>query len=206
MVEDNCVFCNYENIKGDVLEESGNFFIKVGKGILAPGHVMVITKKHEPCFGALSSQLLDEFEHIKKNLIDNLKNKFSEPIVHEHGNYSQTINHAHMHFIPKKNELYDLSDFVNSIFLDLNKTEIHTITSLFDIFNKEGSYLYLEENNQKWIFHTKGLPDGKYTFRKEFARLTGFHNLMDWRNISKEDQVRNDEWVNLTKQAWRQNG
>ena len=46
-----CIFCNRGKIKDDILLETKNFFVKVGIGIIAPGHVMLITKKHFKCFG-----------------------------------------------------------------------------------------------------------------------------------------------------------
>ena len=64
----------------------------------------------------------------------------------------------------------------------------------------EGSYFYLEEKSKKWVFHTKNQPEGKFTFRKEFAKLTGLHGLTKWQTIPEEEKQRNNEWVNLTKE------
>jgi len=56
-----CVFCNREEVKEDILWETENFFVKVGVGILAPGHIMLISKKHLSCFGELPDELNQEF-------------------------------------------------------------------------------------------------------------------------------------------------
>ena len=57
MAEEKCIFCNCDSIKEDILWETDNFFVKVGVGILAPGHVMIIPKEHISCYAELSNQL-----------------------------------------------------------------------------------------------------------------------------------------------------
>jgi hypothetical protein len=45
------------------------------------------------------------------------------------------------------------------------------------------------------------LPDKKYTFRKEFVRHSGFHGLIDWKNMPENEKQRNKEWVKITKEV-----
>jgi len=201
MTEEKCIFCKYDSIKEDILWESDNFFVKVGVGLLAPGHVMIIPKEHISCFAELPYQLGKEFISLKENIASRIKSNFSDPIIYEHGVYSQSINHAHLHFIPSKNEFYKLENLRDNIFKGLKSVQISDIFKIRDIFEKEGSYCYLEEKCQKWIFHTKGLPDRKYTFRKEFVRLTGLHGLVDWKNMPENEKQRNKEWVKMTKET-----
>ena len=89
----------------------------------------------------------------------------------------------------------------DNIFKDLESVQISDFFKIRDIFEKEGSYCYLEEKGQKWIFHTKGLPDRKYTFRKEFVKLTGIHGLVDWENMPENEKLRNNGWIKMTKEA-----
>ena len=103
-----CLFCQTHKIKQDILWESENFFVKVGVGILAPGHVMIISKRHLSCFAELFPQFVEEFLSIKKTLHRKIKQNFSEPIIYEHGVYGQTVSHAHINFVPSKNEYYEL--------------------------------------------------------------------------------------------------
>lgn len=200
-----CIFCNYNLVKEDVLWKSDNFFVKVGFGILAPGHVMIIPKKHISCFGKLPKQLINEFISLKEEVLNKIKSNFSEPIIYEHGVYGQTINHAHLHFLPTKNEFYKMGNIKKGLFKDLRSTRINDMFQIIDIFEKEGPYFYLEENDKKWVFHTKGLPEKKYTFRKEFARLTGLHGLKEWQNMDEEEKQRNKGWVKATKEVLNSN-
>src|SRR3989344_72417 len=65
------------------------------------------------------------------------------------------------------------------------------------------NYFYLEENGEKWIFHTKNLPERVLSFRKEFAKFTGLKELKDWRIMNEEEKRRNMEWVNKTKTIFK---
>lgn|SRR3989338_8918195 len=195
----NCLFCQTTKIKEDILWNSKNFYVKVGVGILAPGHVMLIPKVHISCLAELSAPLSKEFLLIKERVINKIKLSFSEPIAYEHGVYGQSVNHAHLHILPQKNQYYRLENLKESLFEGLKSTRIGDFFQLKEIFKEEGSYFYLEAKGQKWIFHTKGKPEGKYTFRKEFARLTGLHGLAKWQTMPEEEKQRNREWADLTK-------
>jgi diadenosine tetraphosphate (Ap4A) HIT family hydrolase len=200
MIEEKCLFCNYNLLKDDILWESDNFFVKVGVGIFAPGHVMIVTKKHISCFGELPKELSKEFLLLKEDIFQKVKLHFSEPVVCENGICGQSVNHAHIHFIPNKSKLYHLEHIKEKIFPDLKSTKIEDIFQIIPVFEKESSYFYLEENGQKWIFHTKSLPKKEYTFRKEFTRLTGLYGLSNWRHMPKEEKIRNKKWVRVTKE------
>ncbi len=193
-----CKFCNNSLMMDDVLWESDNFFVKVGIGILAPGHVMLITKKHLSCFGELPGELIKEFLSLKKGVFNRIKSNFSEPIIYEQGVYSQSVNHAHLHFLPKKGDLYNIENIGGKIFRELESIDIRNFSQIIDFFKKEGSYIYLEENGQKFIFHTKDLPDLKYTFRREFAKLTGL-GLIQWHKMTEDQKKMDIEWIKNTK-------
>tara|TARA_Y100000310_G_scaffold345796_1_gene470067 strand:+ start:3420 stop:4037 length:618 start_codon:yes stop_codon:yes gene_type:complete len=200
MTEKKCIFCDYDLIKNDILLESDNFFVKVGVGILAPGHVMIVTKKHISCFGELPKQLIREFVALKNEVFNRTKSNFSEPIVYEPGIYSQSVSHAHIHFIPNKSDFYHLKNINEKIFKHLKSTKLDDMFQITNVFENEDSYFYLEENDQKWIFHTKDLPEGRYNFRKKFARLTGLYGLSSWENMPDEERIRNKQWIKLTKE------
>ena len=106
---DKCVFCDYDRIKEDILWETENFYVKVGVGILAPGHIMIVSKKHLSCFGEIPDELNEEFTHLIEEVFQKVKSNFSEPIMYEHGVYSQSVPHAHIHFVPKKSDFYSRS-------------------------------------------------------------------------------------------------
>lgn len=194
-----CLFCRRDGIKESTLWETDNFYVKVGIGLLAPGHVMLVSKKHLSCFGELPEELEEEFLSLKRDIFDKVKTNFFEPIIYEHGIYGQSIKHAHIHFIPKKTEFYFLENMHDYLAKKIKPTEIGDIFKIRDIFKEEGSYLYLEDSNKKWVFHTKGLKYGDFIFRKEFAELTGLHGLAAWQTMPEEDKERDKIWIKETK-------
>ena len=198
-----CLFCNFVKIKEDILWDSGNFYVKVGVGILAPGHVMLLPKMHLDCFAQLPKQLRKEFLSIKDKLFNKIASAFNEPMVYEHGVYGQSIKHAHLHFLPSSNSHYNLENIKENIFKSLKSTRIENMFQITDVFRNESSYFYLEQNGRKWVIHTKDQPEGKFIFRKEFARLTGLYGLEAWQNMPESEKQRNKLWVDETKKIFK---
>jgi len=88
--------------------------------------------------------------------------------------------------------------------MNLKSTQIDDIFQMRDIFEKDGSYMYLEEKDKKQIFYTKGLQKG-LNFRKEIARLTGLYGLSIWQSINEKEKQRNNEWIKITKEVLKKN-
>lgn len=59
-----CIFCNCE--KADIIYETKNFYIKVGKGIITPGHVMIIPKKHYSAIAEIDKEFVNEYLDLKR--------------------------------------------------------------------------------------------------------------------------------------------
>ena len=199
-MKNKCLFCQTKKIKQDILWNSKDFYVKVGVGILAPGHVMLIPKKHVRCLAELSAPLIRQFLSVKESIFNGLKANFSMPILYEHGIYGQSINHAHLHLLPEKSRYYNLEKIEDNLFRGLKRSRLESFAELKEIFKNEGSYFYLEVHGKKWVFHTKDKPEGKYIFRKEFARFTGMHGLANWQTMPEGEKEKNKEWVNLTKE------
>ncbi len=197
-----CIFCQQENIKDEILWESENFFVKVGIGLLAPGHVMIISKRHFRCFGELPSDLHGEFLAVKKQVHEKVRELFSEPVIYEHGIYSQSVHHAHMHLVPRSTGPYALSNMHGRIFNGLPSQKVPSVQAVAEALRMFGSYIFLEEDGGAWIYNTKDAAPQAYTFRKEFGRLSGLTGLINWRTLAGEDLERDKEWIEATKQKW----
>ena len=202
---DGCVFCDFEKIKDDILWENDNYFVKVGIGILTPGHIMLITKKHFSCFGEMSEDLDDEFNEVKEKIVNEIRKQFSEPILFEQGIHGQSVKHAHIHFVPTKNKEFVIPENVqDKVFPELKKTKVKGIKDTRDIFDREGQYLYLEEKDG-WVFHIDKDIDKEFNFRREFTKINGNKEFSDWRAISEESKKKNQKWVELTKEKLKWN-
>ena len=70
---ENCVFCNRELDKGETLYETKNFFVNMGIGLAAPGHVMLISKTHYACCADIPRNLRPEFENLADLICEKIK-------------------------------------------------------------------------------------------------------------------------------------
>ena len=80
MTKEKCEFCDYNLIKEEILWESDNFFLKVGIGIFAPGHIMMVSKQHISCFGDIPKYLIKDFLFIKEEIFSKIGTNFF-PII-----------------------------------------------------------------------------------------------------------------------------
>jgi diadenosine tetraphosphate (Ap4A) HIT family hydrolase len=154
-----CIFCSTK--KENIVFNTDNFYVKIGKGIICEGHCMIISNKHCTCIAESCVDFMDEFLFLKEKLIQFLSNNFFEPFVVEHGAVMQSVFHGHMHFIPLKSKEYDKLSLMDEMVLSFiqNNTvvyeKINSFNELVDIFNKDKEYLYFEENKEIYIVRTK---------------------------------------------------
>src|SRR3989338_4459485 len=113
--EAGCVFCDRERILDDILCESENFFVKVGIGLAAPGHVLLIPKEHYRCYADIPSGLEGELGEMKERLTRLISEKFSRPYIVEYGVWGQSVPHAHLHFIPSTSAEYGIESLVDEM-------------------------------------------------------------------------------------------
>lgn len=191
-----CIFCNKEEIKEDIIHETDNFYVKVGMGIIAAGQVMIVPKKHYLCFVELPDELWGEYQQLKNKFIKKITEKFAEPFLVEYGACG-TIEHAHIHIIPKSSEEYQVED-VKEIVDDTGLSfEVGDRKKLIGIYNGEGKYVLFEEKENMFICHVlnEGVPRGHRSF---FAKK-GLLGVKDWKTLTKEEKQIDEEKRNKTK-------
>src|SRR3989344_2496119 len=76
---ESCIFCRPRDFPEDILYETDHFYVKVGYGLITPGHVMLITKHHYSCFAALPEELMVEYQKIKDLIIRSVTSAFAIP-------------------------------------------------------------------------------------------------------------------------------
>ena len=217
--ENNCLFCNNPE---HVVAETDNFYIKVGKSIVAEGHVMIISKEHLKAIFAMNDSLLNEFITLKDKLTKFLQDRYFDPFIVEHGGVMQSVFHGHMHFVPRKSNFYNKQDqFKNMVEDYLKKHEeikyedINNLNRVLDIFKEDNEYLYFEQGNKKLVIRTKLLTkkyiedniEKQLNYRRFYYNLTGKKALLSWHNMTEED-VELDEinilnTKNMFKKYWK---
>lgn len=106
MAEKYCIFCDKKNIgKERTFAENRDFSARWDKNPVAPGHSIVISKKHVESFFKLSSEgILGMYDLIKK--VKGITDRKYKPDaynigVNEGAAAGRTINHLHIHLIPR---------------------------------------------------------------------------------------------------------
>lgn len=203
-----CILCNREQIKEDIIGETKNFFVKVGVGIVSPGHVMIVTKEHYSCFGELSKILYTEFRELSNKLRSKLEKEFSDTFQIEYGVFYQTVPHAHIHFIPLKsnNPKYEIKDIIKEMVIPGNiKFEETDLDGLKRIYENEKGYVSISQNGKLYVCH---INDSKL---KETAPYVGYRDFfhknknlneipLKWREMNKEQRDEDNEKRRITKE------
>ncbi len=110
MVDKNCIFCKIarEEIKQEKVAENNSFFAVRDIKPTAPGHTLVISKKHYVTLLDIPSKLAkDMIDLIKKVSSDLLDEKYGDGFNIIMNNLSvagQIVMHAHVHVIPRKED------------------------------------------------------------------------------------------------------
>ena len=213
---ENCIFCSK---KDNIVVETDNFVIKVGKSIVTEGHVMIISKQHLKAIAEIDESLVKEYLELKDKLIKFLEKNYYDPFMVEHGNFMQSVFHAHIHFIPKKIEGHDrvspFNDMVKPFFKkypEIKYVKINKFEDLMNFYREHGRYLYFEEDGEKIAVivddldqSTIDLFEKELNYREFFASMTGEHCLRGWKNMTEEDIKNDNIRVKATEKKFKDN-
>lgn len=188
-----CVFCNLKLNKGEIIFETENFFVNIGLGLAAPGHVMLIPKKHFACCADISEDLRPEFENLKSLIFEKIKDAFGAPFLAEYGVFGQSVSHAHLHFIPKTRkatEVYPAYEIKN-IFREMGiPNDIPSRPALWKtaaaMKNKNGGYVFLQDGGRAVLF---GRFEKELSYRHFFNEKPGVKDVpARWQDITAEQE------------------
>jgi diadenosine tetraphosphate (Ap4A) HIT family hydrolase len=107
-MNDTCLFCDrYNSRKDTVLDENKFFYASWDDNPVSPGHILLIPKKHTVSFFNLDrEEVLGMFELLRVTK-DILERKYHPQGynfgINEGAAAGQTINHLHIHLIPRYN-------------------------------------------------------------------------------------------------------
>lgn len=158
-----------------------NFWIVCDAHPLIRGHILIITREHISCAGALPARLFSRFAELYKQVKIFIGENYGQPAVFEHGVTGQTVFHAHIHFLPFKNTIDSIIPET-----DLLK-EINSIDQLKTEFEKCGKYLYTEIDNRKWLVDSSlGYPR---FFRERFGKTLGVEDRANWKTARDNSEL-----------------
>jgi diadenosine tetraphosphate (Ap4A) HIT family hydrolase len=205
---ENCIFCNKAKIIEDIVYENGNFFVKVGFSLVSPGHSMLISNHHYPCFGDLPAEIEKEFEIKSRELHRLISNEFYEPFQIEYGNWGQSVFHAHSHFIPLQGPEYKVYSIIDEMVkpenIDIEKVDRK---KLKEIYKLEGSYVSIKEKGQLYLLHTKGKifdhdihSNVGFRYNSFFTIKKGL-DIPGWIQMEEKHKFIDEQKRNITRQT-----
>ncbi len=113
MEDKNCVFCNEEQIAAHQIYETKLFRILIDKKPIAAGHCLIVTKRHTPSFSYLNQDEVEEFAYLIKKLglalMRAVRAEGYNVLFNEGTAAGQTVNHFHIHVIPRQQETADIN-------------------------------------------------------------------------------------------------
>lgn len=154
-----CVFCDRKLNKGEVVFETDNFFVNVGVGLVAPGHIMLISKQHYDCCADICKNLRPEFENLTKLIFGKIETVFGAPFLVEYGVFGQSVAHAHLHFIPKKRNAtadycaYEICDVFEAIKIPDNiAARAASWEAAATMKKRNGGYVFFKDKDRVVLF------------------------------------------------------
>jgi diadenosine tetraphosphate (Ap4A) HIT family hydrolase len=135
-----CVFCDPDALARTLLAATPELLIVADHAPLVPGHTLIITREHFPCYGAARTDLDDAITAAQQRVEAVLTPRYGHVVWFEHGGFHQTVLHAHLHALP-------LGEIDPSVVVraDLGGQRIATRDELRAWYASHGSYTFLSE-------------------------------------------------------------
>ncbi|MCC7552269.1 HIT family protein [Candidatus Micrarchaeota archaeon] len=102
-----CVFCRIVsgNIKPEIISESTHFLVFLDANPITEGHTIICSKRHVSTFMELNDDEAKDLGLLQRDISKKLKEKLDcdITIANSSGKWaSQSIDHFHVHIIPRK--------------------------------------------------------------------------------------------------------
>jgi len=187
-----CVFCHLDQTPGE-LTATANLRLVPDLYPVAPGHLLVITKRHLPCYGAAEPAILDEVEQLAGRARRFVEDVYGiDPVIWENGVSGQTVFHAHLHLIP-----VHLEGLIDSLAEDPASIEIDGWQAVAERYHGHDGYHYAALGERRWLLESDGAMN--WEVRRLIAVSAGLHYVDGkWARPTSEDDVK------AVRERWRE--
>jgi ATP adenylyltransferase len=171
--------------------ESSNFVALPSLGSLVEGWLLLIPKQHYLSMGALPVALVSEMEEMKAQLGEQVKSRFGEVCIFEHGpafesrNVGCSVDHAHLHLVPLT---FDIEEAARPFMPHDSEWSKASWSECQEAHLAGRDYLYFEQpfGYGRISTHT---DFGSQVFRKAIASQIGRPDQFNWREFPEMDTV-----------------
>lgn len=198
-MNDFCPFCKeFETGKKEIKDKKGkielkriiysteNFVVFPSLGQIVEGYLLISPKKHYISLAQMPNSFYDELTNLQEKVKEILTKNYSKPIFFEHGPFSRKekagccIEHAHLHAVPTNVSI--LEEVVEHFPAKIIKS--------FSELPSNSSYLFLEENNEKYFCSINTVLPPQY-LRQILAVKLGVPEKWDWREYLRIKELQN---------------
>lgn len=175
-----------------VVAASENFTALVDLAPLTAGHLLLVPRQHIVSFGHVPTDIWDELEGFRDDVVDRVRDTYGPPIIVEHGSssdlrYSACVSHAHWHVIPTDAPM--LGYFERD---GLGGRQIASARDLRDLAERDQSYIYFHrpEGGDHWVFEENLSKRGQYLRMVLAEHLELDDPDWDWGVVQRKDLLR----------------
>lgn len=173
------LFIDRHSLPSEVLEETEDFVAISDVSPLAPGHTLIVSRKHILASARLSTRAMVSLDEFRLNIQSRLSRIYGMPtVVFEHGICDRArmsgcgIDHAHLHVLPT------VEDMQSRFREDYEIVEVPRIEEVASCVGRRGEYLLLAVNDGPVLL---AFPTG--ATRQYFRRIAADLNneiLWNW--------------------------
>lgn len=179
-----CVFCTRVG-QPATLFETAALYAMPDKFPLCPGHILLISKAHLPCYGAADAATACELDEAVVRVEAFLAAHYTSSgalFLWENGVAGQTVPHAHLHLLP-----LPFGGTPPALDREADAARIDGWAAVRDHFAQRGTYRYVAHAGGRWLLPGQSAAIGR--LQDLVARVTGLrHTSAGWlRTTTPED-------------------
>lgn len=197
-----CIICEIikhpKYLEDTIIYENDLFIVKAAKGMVVPGHLLIIPKEHINGFAELSVEKLNETEKFIENISKKIKKCIQTDIIlFEHGSlpegrHPKSIVHAHLHIIP-----YSLTQQnYERIIDDCQLKKIETFNKIKEVAHKDYCY-FKDKNGTMYLSDSINFP--RSIIFKIIAEQEGIDDDYEWRDEKNNNRDKLIKTIELGK-------
>jgi diadenosine tetraphosphate (Ap4A) HIT family hydrolase len=163
--ETDCVFCR-SDASPAALAEDDHIRLIPDLFPVVPGHVLLVSRQHAPCYGAAPGEVRQSLERMSLEAADFVRREYGvEPVLWENGGAGQTVFHAHLHVMPVALEA------IEEVIASEHMTEVGGWDSVAALWRDRGPYHYLQYRAHRRL--AEGNGEINWEFRRRVAIASG---------------------------------
>lgn len=194
-----CIICeiidNPQYLEDTIIYQNNFFIIKAAKGMVVPGHLLIIPKEHINGFAELPIEKLNEVKEFVEKLSVKIKKYMkTNVILFEHGSlkegrHPQSIVHAHLHIISYNITQKSCEKIINGCKLK----KIRKYEEIKDVMHKD--YCYFKDGDDN-MYLSDSVDFPRSIIFRVIAEQEGLEDNYEWReekNNSRDKLIKTIE-------------